>query len=59
MPDWKAIAAAVAPDIPADALSRIEPSLDSLEAAFCPLVARIPLDAEPAYVLKIDPEPEA
>ncbi len=48
--DWKSIAAAVAPDIPADSLERIVPSLDGLEAAFRPLLERIPFDGEPSYV---------
>ncbi|MEZ5352161.1 MAG: hypothetical protein R2762_05950 [Bryobacteraceae bacterium] len=58
MPDFKQLAAAWAPDIPAAALDKIEPSLQALEAAFRPLTAHVPLDAEPAYVLKIEPEPE-
>lgn len=48
--DWKSIAAAVAPDIPADAVARIAPSLEALEQTFRPLLDRIPVDGEPAYV---------
>jgi hypothetical protein len=55
-PDWKAIAAARKLDIPADAIERITPSMNALEAAFRPLVAKIPFDVEPAYVLMIEPE---
>jgi hypothetical protein len=47
-PDWKAIAAARKLDIPADAIERITPSMNALEAAFRPLVAKIPFDVEPA-----------
>lgn len=51
--DWKTAAQALAPDIPADAIEKIAPSLDKLEAAFRPLPARIPLETEPAYVLLV------
>lgn len=57
--DWTAAAAAHAPDIPADQIARITPSLDALEAAFRPLVARIPLDAEPAPVMLVAREKDA
>ncbi|MEZ5399427.1 MAG: hypothetical protein R2729_07135 [Bryobacteraceae bacterium] len=58
MPDWKTLAAAWAPDIPAEDAARLEKPLDALEAAFRPLTAHVPLDAEPAYVLLVQPEPE-
>jgi hypothetical protein len=53
MPDWKKAAEAFAPDMPADAVERAAKPLDTLEAAFRPLVARIPLETEPASVLLI------
>jgi len=56
--DWKAAAAAFAPEIPADQIEKISPSLDALEAAFRPQVARLPLETEPAYVLLIAREKE-
>lgn len=57
--DWKAAAAAFAPGIPADQIEKISPSLDGLEAAFRPLVSRLPLETEPAYVLLLAREKEA
>ncbi len=59
MPDFKLVAAAWAPDIPAEDLAKLERAMNGLEAAFRPLTALIPLDAEPSYVLKMEPEPEA
>ena len=41
MTDWKALAAARCPDIPADAIARIAPSLEALETAFQPLAATL------------------
>ena len=53
MTNWKAASAAFAPDIPEDQLDRITPALDSLDAAFRPLVNTIPVETEPAYVLLV------
>jgi hypothetical protein len=41
MTDWKTLAAIRCPDIPADAVARIAPSLDALEQAFHPLAATL------------------
>ena len=57
--DWKAAAAAFAPDVPLEQLEKIAPSLDALEAAFRPQVAKLPLETEPAYVLLVAREKEA
>ena len=57
--DWKAAAAAFAPDVPFEQLEKIAPSLDALEAAFRPQVAKLPLETEPAYVLLMAREKEA
>ena len=57
--DWKAAAQAFAPDIPAEAVERIAPSLAAIEAAFTPLVARIPLETEPAPVMLLAREKDA
>ena len=57
--DWKAAAAAFAPGIPAEQLEKITPSLDGLEAAFRPLLAKLPLETEPAYVLLLARDKEA
>jgi hypothetical protein len=57
--DWKAAAAAFAPDIPAEQVEKISASLDGLEAAFRPLVARLPVETEPAYVLLMAREKDA
>lgn len=57
--DWKSAAAAFAPGIPAEQLEKIAPALDSLDAAFRPLLAKIPLETEPAYVLLVAREKDA
>ncbi len=44
MTDWKR-------DIPPDAIERITPSLEALEAAFRPLLAKLPFMTEPAVTL--------
>jgi hypothetical protein len=49
--DWKRIAQARGLDLPADDIERIVPVLDTLEAAFQPLLAAIPHDLEPAVIL--------
>jgi len=51
MTDWKALAAARCPDIPADAVARITPGLEALEAAFRPLTERLTAEDESAVVL--------
>jgi hypothetical protein len=53
MADWKSAAKALAPDMPPDAAERAAKPLETLEAAFRPLVAAIPLETEPAYVLLV------
>ncbi len=55
MSDWRLAARARCPDIPADEVDRIVPVLEALEAAFAPLAARIPLEAEPATVFGVGP----
>ena len=58
MKDWKLVAQAYDLGIPNEELERITPPLDTLEAAFRPLVRTIPLDIEP--VVKYDcPREEA
>jgi hypothetical protein len=56
MHDWKKAAEAFAPDMPADAVERAVKPLEGLDAAFRPLIARIPLETEPASVLLIAQE---
>ena len=51
MTDWIALSRARALDIPEDQVARIAPSLDSLECAFRPLLAKLPYDLEPAIIL--------
>jgi hypothetical protein len=41
MTDWKTLAAIRCPDIPAEAVARIAPSLDALEETFRPLAATL------------------
>ncbi len=50
MTDWKALAAARCPDLPADAIVRIAPALESLEAAFRPLAEMLTADDESAVI---------
>ena len=57
--DWKAAAAAFAPGIPVEQVEKIAPSLDGLEAAFRPLLAKLPVETEPAYVLLLAREKDA
>ena len=57
--DWKSAAAAFAPGIPAEQFEKITPALDGLDAAFRPLVAKIPFETEPAYVLLLAREKDA
>lgn len=52
MKNWTKIAEASRPEIPADDMARVGPPLDALEEAFRPLVAKIPLDIEPAVVFR-------
>ncbi|MFN7925829.1 MAG: hypothetical protein U0Q16_37355 [Bryobacteraceae bacterium] len=59
MPDWKQRARAMAQDIPEDAVERITPALDGLEAAFRPLVEQVRLESEPSYVQMVGREKEA
>ena len=58
MRDWKAIAKAAAPEIPAADVNRIVAPLDALEAAFRPLVKDLPPDLEPAFGLDAEEEGE-
>jgi hypothetical protein len=54
MKDWKSIAQALAPDVPADAVGRIAVPLTKLEEAFRPLCAGLPSELEPATVFLMD-----
>jgi hypothetical protein len=51
MTNWTALAAARGLDIPREAIESIAPSLDGLERAFRPLLAKLPLTVEPAITL--------
>jgi len=57
--NWKAIALAHAPDVPAPAVDRITAPLDALEAAFRPLVKSLGPEAEPATTFRPDEFGEA
>ena len=60
MKDWKTLNTAAGLNIPD--MDRISGALDALDAAFRPLAAGIPHDAEPALIFLItppQPEPEA
>jgi hypothetical protein len=43
--DWKKIASALEPEIPAEDIEKVVPVLEALEAAFRPLRASIPAGA--------------
>jgi hypothetical protein len=58
MKDWKAAAGALAPDIPQDNLAQVASVLETLEAAFEPLLESLPIQTEPAYLLLVFEEPE-
>jgi hypothetical protein len=51
MTNWKALALARELDIPPAAVEAVAPSLDSLEQAFRPLLAKLPFTIEPAITL--------
>ena len=50
MKNWKQMAEAAGLDIPD--MERITPALDGLEAAFRPLVKKIPHDVEPSLMFR-------
>jgi hypothetical protein len=50
MTDWKALAAARCPDLPADAIDRIAPALKALETTFRPLAETLTADDESAVI---------
>lgn len=54
--DYRKLAAALAPDIPAAELDGVVKPLESLEASFRPLVAQLADETEPAYTLKLPTE---
>lgn len=56
--EWKSIAAALAPDIPAEAVERHVAALNALEAAFRPLVDKLEFSTEPSFVLMVGRERE-
>jgi hypothetical protein len=56
MKDWKAIAKAGAPEIPAGEMDRVVAPLEALEETFRPLVKDLPMDLEPAFALGVEEE---
>jgi hypothetical protein len=56
MKDWKAIAKAGVPEIPAGEIDRVVGPLDALEETFRPLVKDLPMDLEPALALGVEEE---
>lgn len=54
--DYRKLAAALAPDIPEAELEGVVKPLDSLEAAYRPLVAQLADETEPAYTLSLPTE---
>jgi hypothetical protein len=50
MTDWKTLAAARCPDMPADAIARVVPALESLETTFRPLAETLTADDESAII---------
>ena len=54
--DYRKLAAALAPDIPATELDRVIQPLDGLEAAFRPLTAALADETEPAFTVTLPVE---
>ncbi|HZO52153.1 MAG TPA: hypothetical protein VFB63_05535 [Bryobacteraceae bacterium] len=54
--DYRKLAAALAPDIPAAELDRVVQPLESLEAAFRPLTAALADETEPAFTVRLSTE---
>jgi hypothetical protein len=53
MKDWKRLAEGLDLNIPEPDLERIRAPLNTLEASFRPLVSKLPLETEPAYLLLV------
>ncbi len=51
MKNWKAIASGNGLDLTDEYIAKIAPPLDALEAAFRPLIAKIPHEVEPSITL--------
>lgn len=58
MRDWKQVAEGFGAEIPDRDLDRVAASLAAVEEAFRPLVGKIPLETEPAYLPLRLPEVE-
>jgi len=56
MKNWKLLAASLGLDIPQSDLEKIQPALDSLDAAFRPLTKEISHETEPAFTFSCFPE---
>ncbi len=56
MTDWKLLADARCPDIPADAVARAVPALEALEAIFHTLANHLTADDVPAVVFQVRAE---
>ncbi len=54
--DYRKLAAALAPDIPATELDRVVGPLEGLEAAFRPLTAALADETEPAFTVCLPTE---
>ncbi len=59
MKDWVRIAEGLGLEIPPPDLERAAQSLARVEAVFQPLIDRIPLETEPAFVVVREPEESA
>jgi hypothetical protein len=58
MKDWRAIAKAGCPGIPAEEMDRIAAALEALEETFRPLVNDLPPDLEPCLEVGAEEEGE-
>jgi hypothetical protein len=58
MTDWKTLAAARCPDIPAETRANMVPALGSLEAVFRPMAARLTADDESALRFAVSEQGE-
>lgn len=58
MKDYQLLARALDLGVPGDELDRLVAPLEALEASFRPLLARLELETEPAYLLILPGEDE-
>lgn len=53
MTDWKTLAAARCPEIPADAVARLVPAMEALETTLHPLTLQLTAEDESAITFQV------